>query len=448
MPNRPKAGSGSGGGGLRSWLLQKMEQDNYAAHQEEMLKRQKELFDYENAIKQTQDREGKDYDLNQKLKAKALEEEQFVTNVSGAIRHDHPDTTDLEARAQARYLISAHGDQLKQLGLLGAENKKHSDELSNTEKQQAIDLASRVNPSKGDLEIAENTAKRNIAVANAPFGEDIARNERAKAAIANVAGELGNTAQATKNQLESSALNSNIEAANAKNSDTVRVAKQSEALNALEQAAKARKFSIEDSAPSYRYRTVVQPPSVPGQMFKETQEQNFNFNPRSDEALMGASGVGATPNTIKYPNGATLEPLRGSGSGTNQPPTVSTVPTVGVSKQPTADVQGFQDIPPMSTMDEYTNFRRSLPSGPRNVADSSFKRSFADTFGIPREQIGSSNSEYSPEYTVDRLFNQHPEIGQQLKSYETSNDPEAQKYLENLFINLRNRLQTTSPDSY
>lgn len=104
----------------------------------------------------------------------------------------------------------------------------------------------------------------------------------------------------------------------------------------------------------------------------------------------------------------------------------------------------FGDVPAITTLGDWNRWFEGLKDpNTQGYADTVFKRTFANQFGIQPEQIGSSTSSFSKERTVARLLRQHPELGQQLAEYENSNDPEAQKILENFYINLGQNLNAS-----
>jgi hypothetical protein len=103
-----------------------------------------------------------------------------------------------------------------------------------------------------------------------------------------------------------------------------------------------------------------------------------------------------------------------------------------------------KDVPPISTLGEFRGWQNSLGDpNASGYADTVFKRTFANQFGVTPEQIGSSSSAFSKERTVSRLIQQHPEVMKQLAEYENSNDPEAMKILQNFYMNLGRNLNSS-----
>lgn len=301
MPARPKPGQSSGGGGLRSFLLQrfsnKQAQDNYAQHQQDMELRQKSVFDYEQ---------------QQKAKLAELERQQKVNDLAKSIIARDPSVSVEQAQKDAHNFIIDYGKQYEDLGYKGAPVKVHGEELGNIGKQQTNDITGRTLESTVGATNAKNSYDRAENVAKIPFADQIVQDLVKKQSLANTSTALSNEEQTYKNDATSQTFPGTIAATNARNSDEVRKAAQAAALNSVEQASKARGLSIKDAAPTDRYRSVVQPSSIPGQLFRETSVSNPNYQPKEAEALFGsgagAGGMGNSPGIIGLQNGGNIGP--------------------------------------------------------------------------------------------------------------------------------------------
>lgn len=460
MPNRPKAGSGGGGGRLSSYLWDVI----LGETPEDRLKRQAEYR-----------RSEFDYEQQQKIKADELERAQTVNNLAKALVAEDPSIPMDKALAEAENFMANHGKQAETLGRLGAaeayrkqqlDNEYNKQTLSdrvrtpgleNTGKEYANTAAQMKNQETAATIGSEIEAKNALNELNArlnamrvPYASKIVADELNKATLGNETAQRGIVASDIANRLNLDTLPGKIAAENSQSEEIQRKTRQNAALNAVEQASKAYDFARKNNAPGYRYESVVQPSDLPGQLFSERLIDNPNF--KSDDLFGGGPTLGPSgdPNgTIRLQDGRVIAPpiaLAQTPPSVGQTPSAPAVNKEAIAARAVSPAAAITapiarpDIPAMSNYGEFENFYGGLKDvrSRDNVRDAMLAN-FADHFGVPPSTYGGSTVQRPRARIAEELLQQHPELQQQFQEYEQN--PANALDTENFYIGLNRRLR-------
>lgn len=298
MPNRPRAGQ-SQRSPLAGYLLDRL----FNGSPEEQRKK-----DYDAEFKQFQREKSYVDDLDREKSQR--EKLGAIQETSDILRLTYPELSPENAYNLAHRLhVEVGAQKIRDLGLQGALASLKSTELSNATAQENLDQARRVNPSKGDKEIAENQRARGIAVADAPYAEDIARVAREQNAAAL-------QAQQYTNRFNEETFGDRVKTPALENQRQRLANQESYAKQLMDSylykerlAAEARKLAQPPTSTD-KYLTIVRPGEGEN-LYEENYVENPNYRPPAGDAFLGGSVVsGVDPNKVdRLSNGGVVAPI-------------------------------------------------------------------------------------------------------------------------------------------